>query len=526
MGQRVGIIGAGYAGISTARILKAFGFDVVVWEKEQDVGGVWSASRRYPGLTTQNPRDTYFLSEMPMPKSFPEWPDGYQVQAYMEDYARKFGILSDIKTGHEVLLARQDADGHWEISCKAQASSGASYKVRENVDYLIVCNGIFSIPFVPDFEGAAEFRSAGGQLLHTSQFVDRDSAAGKHVVVVGYGKSSCDVARAMLGVSGDTTIVVRNLIWKIPKKIGNVLNFKHLFLTRMGEALFKYIHVRGFERFLHGPVGRPIRNSMLGSVEGVVARQLKLREVGLHPEKPLETIARSTVSLVTDGFYEAVRDQQITVRKGEFIKKLLPGKVLLSSGDTLPADIIVCGTGWKQEVPFLEPDVVRRTTDTDGDFRLYRSMLPVGVKNLAFNGYNSSFFSQLNCEVGALWIVNHMLGCSRLPSEQAQNEDIDARLAWMKARTDGKYSKGTNIIPFSMHHIDELLNDMDLNIGRLERLSQWFGPVNPSSYRQLLPRLQKRLGVKQPAERAGRGKLGSVQELWANAERKNGRRDH
>lgn len=60
--RSVGIIGAGFAGLSTAKVLRAFGFDVTVFEKEPDVGGVWAASRRYPGLTTQNPRTTYALS--------------------------------------------------------------------------------------------------------------------------------------------------------------------------------------------------------------------------------------------------------------------------------------------------------------------------------------------------------------------------------------------------------------------------------------------------------------------------------
>ena len=84
------------------------------------------------------------------------------------------------------------------------------------------------------------------------------------------------------GVSRRTTVLAHSLIWKIPKKLGNLLNFKHLFLTRMGEGLFPYIELRGFERFLHGP-GRGVRNAMLGSVESVIARQLKLRQCRAAP---------------------------------------------------------------------------------------------------------------------------------------------------------------------------------------------------------------------------------------------------
>jgi len=255
--------------------------------------------------------------------------------------------------------------------------------------------------------------------------------------------------------------------------------------------LFKYIEPKGFEKFLHG-TGLPVRNSMLGSVESVVTRQLKLREIGLHPGTPLETIARSTVSLVTDGFYEKVAAGELGVRKGVSIQTLKPGQAVLSNGETVPADIVVCGTGWHQQVPFFDISVLQRVTDARGNFRLYRSILPVGMPRLAFNGYNSSFFSQLNCEIGALWLANHLRGGLQLPRPDQMNAQIDRRLAWMEERTDGKHSKGTNIIPFSVHNIDELLQDMGLSLGVLTRFKQWLGPVDPSDYavvtRQLLAR--------------------------------------
>ena len=72
--MRVGIIGAGVAGLTTAKVLMQAGHDVVVYEKAPDVGGVWSRTRRYPGLTTQSPKAQYSLSDFPMPRDYPEWP--------------------------------------------------------------------------------------------------------------------------------------------------------------------------------------------------------------------------------------------------------------------------------------------------------------------------------------------------------------------------------------------------------------------------------------------------------------------
>jgi cation diffusion facilitator CzcD-associated flavoprotein CzcO len=488
--RSVGIIGAGFAGLSTAKVLRAFGFEVTVFEKEPDVGGVWAASRRYPGLTTQNPRTTYALSDFPMPAHYPEWPSGQQVQAYLHAYAEHFGLIPHLRMSTTLESAVQDEEaGVWTVKAR-RATAGLPAEVHR-FDYLVVCNGIFSEPAVPQYPGADAFEAAGGRVCHTSQFNDANEARGKHVLVVGYGKSSCDVANAIAADSASTTVLARQLIWKIPKKFMNVLNFKFLLLTRMGEALFKYIEPKGFEKFLHG-AGLPVRNSMLGSVESVVTRQLKLREIGLHPGTPLETIARSTVSLVTDGFYEKVAAGQLGVRKGVSIRALQPRQAVLSNGETVPADLVVCGTGWQQQVPFFDASVLQRVTDARGNFRLYRSILPVAMPRLAFNGYNSSFFSQLNCEIGALWLADLLRGGLQLPPQEAMNALIDRRLAWMEERTDGKHSKGTNIIPFSVHNIDELLQDMGLPLGVLTRFKQWLGPVDPADYavvtRQLLAR--------------------------------------
>lgn len=488
--HNVGIIGAGFAGLSTAKVFKSFGYAVTVFEKEADVGGVWSASRRYPGLTTQNPRTTYELSDYPMPGWYPEWPSGQQVQAYLQSYAKHFGLDRDILLGTEVDSASLEPGEHgWVVTTRNRSAADGSSQHR--FDYLVVCNGIFSIPSIPGFPGSAAFKDAGGRILHTSQFTDLEDARNKHVLVVGYGKSSCDVANAIVGVSRSTTVVARSLIWKIPKKLKNILNFKYLFLTRMGEGLFRYIRLRGFERFLHGP-GKPIRNWMLNSVESVVARQLKLRESGLHPEKPLETIARSTVSLVTDGFYENIREGRLVMKAGAEIRELRPREAELSNGEVVPADIVICGTGWDQRVPFFDAEIRAKITDEKGNFRLYRTMIPVGVPRLMFNGYNSSFFSQLSAEVGALWLVEYLAGNVRLPSKEEMNRRIDERLAWTEARTDGKHSKGTNVIPFSVHQMDELLDEINLNLSRPRRLLQWLKPVTGADYRGLTPKLLAR----------------------------------
>lgn len=490
--MKIAIIGAGFAGLTTARHLRDFGHEVTVFEKVKDVGGVWSTTRLYPGVSTQNGKDTYHLSDFPMPKSFPEWPSGQQVQAYLQSYAEKFGLLPLLRLSTPVTAARQLADGRWKVTFKPEKGA----EQTEEFDFLTICNGIFSTPAVPDFAGQDAFRAAGGMICHSSEFLNAQDAKGKNVVVIGYGKSSCDVAVGLVDHAASMTIVARELIWKMPKKLGGVLNYKYLFLTRMGEALFPYIHLKGFEKFLHG-AGKPVRNSMVGSVQSLITKQLKLKKLNAQPRGSFERIARSTVSLVTDGFFKLVEQGRIAIKRDTAIAQLVVdgGKrfAILKSGEKIPADIVICGTGWRQEVPFLDADMQSRIMDERGNFRLYRCILPVGVSNLAFNGYNSSFFSPLSAEMGALWVAALIGKGLNLPSPAEQLAMTDRRLRWMEERTEGKHARGTNIIPFSMHQIDELLGDMGLTASAMQRFMEWQMPVNPGKYARVAKDLHRKL---------------------------------
>jgi dimethylaniline monooxygenase (N-oxide forming) len=490
---RIGIVGAGFAGLSAAKVLKRFGHDVTVFEKTPDVGGVWSRHRRYPGLRTQNNKSTYCFSDFPMPRDYPEWPTGPQVQAYLAAYVEHFGLWEHLRLNAEVVAAELDeAATRWEVTTDDTRTGERSTAA---FDWLVVANGIFCDPLVPDYEGVDEHRAAGGRVCHTSDFHELDEARGRHVVIVGYGKSSCDVAAEISDVAASTTVVARGLLWKMPKRLGNALNYKYVMLTRMGEGLFRYIRPRGFERFLHGR-GQPVRRFMLGGVQSVATWQLGLRELGLVPRGSFEDIARSTVSLATDGFYEKVRRGEIAVHRDTVITRLLVDEgrpaARLSDGTQVPADVVVCGTGFRQRVPFLSEDIQRQLTDGRGNFELYRQIHPLDVPRLSFSGYNSSFFSPLSAEIAALWIANLFMGGLTLPPVEEMRAHVDARLRWMEARTQGRHARGTNVIPFSMHNVDETLEDIGIDVGPATRFAQWLLPVDPEDYRKVTDGLLER----------------------------------
>jgi Flavin-binding monooxygenase-like len=170
----------------------------------------------------------------------------------------------------------------------------------------------------------------------------------------------------------------------------------------------------------------------------------------------------------------------------------------LADGTAIPADLVVCGTGFRQRVPFFDEAILKRLTDDRGNFELYRQILPHDVPDLTFAGYNSSLFSPLSAEMSAVWIASHLAGLHQVPPVEERRRMVAAQLTWMEKRTNGHHARGTNIIPFSMHNIDEVLGELGLNIGKGGRARQWLLPVNPKSYRKVAKKLKKRYQQSNP----------------------------
>ncbi|MFF5036174.1 flavin-containing monooxygenase [Nocardia salmonicida] len=480
-GSRIGIVGAGVAGLACAKVLSQAGFPVEVFDRAPDVGGVWSATRRYPGLRAQNSKATYAFSDHPMPEDFPRWPDGQQMQAYLAGYVQEFGLGPHLRLGTEVVAA-DPVDSGWLLEIRDQMGGH-----RTTCDHLIVANGVYSDPVLPDLPGAAAFRAAGGRLCHVSEFHDVEQARDRSVVVLGYGKSACDVAEAVSHIADETTVVARRLTWKMPRKLGFGADYERLLLTRAGEAHFPSRFPHRAERLLDRLA---LRQANMDLLQERVTRKLRLRELDLVPTGPISEIGTSSASLATEGFTEQIEAGRIGVHRDTEITELIGGRhgpaVRLADGSLKLAEIVVCATGYRQEVPFLTPFVRRALTDETSDFRLYRHILPVEIPNLSFAGYNSSHVSALSAEVGAHWIAGLLTGRFVPPMAELMNNDIDARLEWSRERSDGNHAHGASVVPFSLANIDEMLDDLGTPLPLMSRLAQWVRPVRPSSYREVL----------------------------------------
>ena len=84
--------------------------------QRRHLGGVWDPDVSYPDVGTQTNGRQYSFSEFPMPDSYPEWPNGAQVYAYLTEYAKRFEVFEHIVFGMAVEeLSFDDRADQWTV---------------------------------------------------------------------------------------------------------------------------------------------------------------------------------------------------------------------------------------------------------------------------------------------------------------------------------------------------------------------------------------------------------------------------
>ncbi|MEM1201005.1 MAG: NAD(P)/FAD-dependent oxidoreductase, partial [Pseudomonadota bacterium] len=284
--KHVAVIGAGVSGLAAAKVFKAQGHTVQVFERSHDLGGVWEPSRSYPGIQTQSPKDLYRYTDQAMPEAYPEWPSGAQVHQYLTAYAHDHGLKPDIRFNTHVAAMERRADGApgWSLTLKPQDAA----PITESFDFVAVCTGQFSEKNIITHPGQKTFEAAGGQVLHSSEYTDASLVQGKDVVVLGFSKSATDIAvNAAQNGAKSVTIVYRESVWRIPYFIGGLINFKRILYVRKQENMFQGWDLSAFDRMKYA-IAAPFIWANWRALEALLSLQLKLGKTGLRPKQPIE----------------------------------------------------------------------------------------------------------------------------------------------------------------------------------------------------------------------------------------------
>ena len=164
----VAIVGGGFGGIGAAVMLSREGYhDVTVFERGDRVGGVWNFNT-YPGIACDVPSHLYEFSFAPNPNWSRRYAPGAEIQAYMEDVARRHGVLDRVRLRTEVTGAAFDEQrGRWLLETTAGP---------HEADVLVAACGQLSVPSIPAIPGLDDF---AGPAFHTARWRDDVDARGQ-----------------------------------------------------------------------------------------------------------------------------------------------------------------------------------------------------------------------------------------------------------------------------------------------------------------------------------------------------------
>ncbi|ACI99782.1 flavin-containing monooxygenase [Rhodospirillum centenum] len=174
------IVGTGFAGMGAAIRLKQAGIGpVVLLEAAGDVGGTWR-DNTYPGCACDIPSHLYSFSFAPKADWTRMYPPQAEIQDYMRDVARRFGLLPHIRFHAAVTACAYDAAAAlWRVRC----ADGRRVAAR----FLILGLGGLSRPALPDIPGRGSFQ---GRAFHSQQWDHGYDLTGKRVAVIGTGASA------------------------------------------------------------------------------------------------------------------------------------------------------------------------------------------------------------------------------------------------------------------------------------------------------------------------------------------------
>jgi len=344
---RIAIIGAGFGGLAAAIELKKAGYDdVVIFERGDDVGGVWRENT-YPGAACDVPSPLYSFSFEPNRA----WPRRYSPQHAILDYLRqsanKYAVTPHIRFNTEILSAEFDsALNRWLLTTGDRGIAHA--------DVVISAVGQLSRPAWPDIDGRDSF---GGIAFHSAQWQHSVDLEGKRVAVIGTGASAVQFVPEIQPRVQRLVLFQRSAPYLLPR-------LDTLFADWQQTVLGVLPFIQKVERAAWWVLGELVGTAFLKSkllsraVEGTsrwhMQRQLDgsdLMDV-LWPHYP---IGCKRV-LFSSNYLPAVRQPNVDVVTDRIVE-ITPTGIRTHDGTLHEVDVIIYGTGFKA-TDFLAPMTV------------------------------------------------------------------------------------------------------------------------------------------------------------------------
>lgn len=322
---------------------------------------------------------------------------------YINSYAEHFGIKDHISFSTKVVRVEKVSEG-WKItSVKVDNEGKDQHNYKETfVKFVAIATGHHAKPSMPHFDGQETFP---GRIFHSVEYKNATSngLVGKKVVVVGIGNSAVDVAVNVVELGGKkpVRIATRSGAWIIPNYI---LGFP---ADHYACRLFLWLPW-GLSNFIFEFIIKSVSGSPW--------------QLNLNPKMR----ARQTQPTVSPTLVHHIQRRNVMVKPN--IAAVEGNKVVFTDGTKTTTDAIVCCTGYKIDLPFLDSSLKDLVVEENSNkIKLFKHVfVPEIGASLAFIGFVQPTSGGLLSvsEIQARWFSELCKGVIKLPLVEEMQQEI------------------------------------------------------------------------------------------------------
>jgi cation diffusion facilitator CzcD-associated flavoprotein CzcO len=373
------IVGAGISGIGGAYHLTTQrpGARFVVLEALESFGGTW-LTHTYPGIRSDS--DLYTFGYRFKPWVGPPIATAAEILSYMGEVIDENGLGEHIRYRRRISAARWSSkDKLWTLEV-----TGPDGVEIYTTNFLWMCQGYYrhSVGYTPDWPDMDQFQ---GRSVHPQTWPADLDLKGKKVVVIGSGATAATLVPNIAGGCEHVTLLQRSPTYFVPGRNENELA-NTLRQLEIDESWIHEIVRRKVLFDQHDFTRRAIEESDTVKAELLEGVKMFLGEdfdIAKH-FTPRYRPWRQRIAFVPDGdLFQGVASGKASVVTDE-IERFTKTGLLLKSGETLDADVIITATGFDLSVL---GDIAFEIDGQPLDFAktvTYRGMMFTGVPNLVW----------------------------------------------------------------------------------------------------------------------------------------------
>lgn len=375
------IVGAGISGIGSAYHLqtqcpeKTF----VILEAYETFGGTWHM-HTYPGIRSDS--DLYTFGYRFKPWTSAPIASAAEIRKYMGEVISENGLDRHIRYQHKITAASwSSTDNLWTIDA---TRTDTNQQLKFTVGFLWMCQGYYkhSQGYTPQWPEMNKYK---GLIVHPQTWPKDLDYKNKKVLVIGSGATTATIVPAMAADCEHVTILQRS-----PTYFWTTRNANELADTlRELEVNEEWIHEITRRKVLHDQqlvtkmaFEQPdfLKTELLNNIRTLLGPDYDIDKHFTPKYRPWQ----QRLAFVPDGdLFLAIKSGKASMVTDE-IERFTETGVLLKSGDSIDADIVITATGFNLSVLGEIPFVVDGKAVDFADTVTYRGMMFTGVPNMAW----------------------------------------------------------------------------------------------------------------------------------------------